>query len=153
MRRFLILLIIGLSLLAFGCSTPQSPSTYRSSNLNQAYSVQYAVITGIKALTIDRDLEGAGSGGGALLGGVAGAQFGGGAKEQIAAGLAGVVIGGLVGNEIERQQSKVPVYEIILRLLDGREMVVVQGQEQQFVVGERVRVVRDNQGQTFVSKL
>jgi outer membrane lipoprotein SlyB len=153
MRLSLIVLSIALSIFLFGCSTPQSPSTYGRGSLNQAFSVQYAVVTGVKALTIDRDLGGAGASSGALLGGVVGAQFGGGAKEQVAAGLAGVVIGGLLGNEIERQQSKVPVYEISLRLLDGQEMVVLQGQEQQFSPGERVRVVRNDQGEAFVSKL
>lgn len=79
-----------------------------------------------------------------MLGGLAGSTVGGGTGQKAAA-VAGAVAGGVAGQASERVLTRADGLEITVRLENGNIMAIVQEQsEQQFQVGQRVRVVEHN---------
>lgn len=73
----------------------------------------------------DRRTSGGGAVVGALVGGAIGNQFGKGDGRR-AATVAGAVIGGVAGNEIERDRNGEAVYEISVRMDNGRYVTFEQ---------------------------
>ena len=84
---------------------------------------------------------------GALVGGAIGNQFGKGDGRR-AATVAGAVIGGVAGNEIEKDRSRDDVYEISVRMDDGRRFVLAQYELNGIHEGSRVVV---NEGYASLS--
>ena len=94
---------------------------------------------------------------GALLGAVAGGALGsqvGKGNGSIAAGIAGAALGGYAGNMVQSQQQGAGQtgLEITVRLNTGNTVVVTQAANQQFNIGERVRVVSDANGTNYVTR-
>lgn len=89
--------------------------------------------------------EGQASGAGAVAGGVLGAlvgnQIGQGQGKDIAT-IVGAVGGGIAGNQIEKKMKKVTVYQVELRLDDGRTRTLELPEP--LAVGARVRVEGNN---------
>jgi len=84
---------------------------------------------------------------GALVGGAVGNQFGKG-DGRTAATVAGAVIGGVAGNEIEKDRGRDDVYEISVRMDDGRRFVLAQYELNGIREGSRVVV---NEGYASLS--
>jgi outer membrane lipoprotein SlyB len=83
------------------------------------------------------------SGGGAVLGGVVGGVIGhqaGSGDGRKAATAAGAVAGGIVGNSIEKNRNAAPMYELVVRMDDGRRLVVSQRDLSGIREGASVRV-------------
>ena len=91
----------------------------------------------------DRRTSGGGAVVGALVGGAIGNQFGKGDGRK-AATVAGAVIGGVAGNNIERNRNGEEVFEISVRMDDGRYVTFEQYQLNGIREGSRVIV--DNNG-------
>jgi len=89
----------------------------------------------------DRRTSGGGAVVGALVGGAIGNQFGKGDGRK-AATVAGAVIGGVAGNNIERNRNGDEVFEISVRMDDGRYVTFEQYQLNG--IREGSRVVIDN---------
>ena len=69
----------------------------------------------------------------------------GGGTGQKAAVVAGAVAGGVAGQAAEQHLTQADGLELTVRLENGNVMAIVQEQgEQQFQVGQRVRVVQHN---------
>jgi outer membrane lipoprotein SlyB len=127
------------------CAPQQSGDVLPSSQALTASEVQYGVVTGSRPVEL-RNMGQADGALGAVVGGVAGAaagqQVGGGTGRVLATGagaVAGAALGQRAGQAIGRAQS----IEWFVRLEDGRNISVVQG-EPQFGVGQRVRVISGN---------
>lgn len=73
----------------------------------------------------DRRTSGGGAVLGALVGGALGNQVGSGSGRR-AATVGGAVIGGVVGNEIERNRNSDEIYEISVRMDNGRYLTFEQ---------------------------
>lgn len=132
------LVVVGLA----ACAPQQSGNVLPSGQALTASEVQYGVVTGSRAVEL-RNMGEADGALGAIAGGVAGAaagqQVGGGTGRVLATGagaVAGAALGQRAGQAIGRSQS----IEWFVRLEDGRNIAVVQG-EPQFAVGQRVRVI------------
>ena len=97
------------------------------------------VIASVRAV----EVKGEGSGIGAVAGGVAGAvvgnQFGHGDGRTVMT-VAGAAGGAYAGNEIEKQVKKRTLYEVTVRMNDGRLVTLSQPSAPAFAVGERVRL-------------
>ncbi len=84
------------------------------------------------------------SGAGAVLGGVVGGALGsqvGSGSGRTAATVAGAVAGGVAGHEIERRQRTGPIYEVHVRMDNGRMIVVDQRNLGGVRPGARVRII------------
>lgn len=87
--------------------------------------------------------KGSGSGLGAVAGGVAGAlighQFGGGSGRTVMT-IAGAGGGAYAGNEIEKNINKTSVYQIRVRMEDGKLRTLTQREVPSVDSGDRVRI-------------
>lgn len=93
----------------------------------------------------------------ALLGAVAGGLLGstiGGGNGKIATTVAGAAVGGYAGNVVQSRQQGATQngLEISVRLNSGNTVVVTQAADQQFNIGQRVRVVTDTNGTSYVTR-
>jgi outer membrane lipoprotein SlyB len=87
--------------------------------------------------------SGGGAVAGAIIGGVLGSQIGSGDGRK-AATVAGAIAGGVAGNRIERNVRDRDVYQVFVRMDDGRLLVVEQGDLGRVREGSRVVVSGGN---------
>ena len=80
-------------------------------------------------------------GGGGLIGGIAGSNIGGGNRGSAVGTILGVVGGAIVGRAIEESASRKPGLEITIQFDNGTMSAITQEADEQFHVGERVRVL------------
>lgn len=132
-----------------GCANePYSGNTYSTAQVGQAQSVSYGTITAIRAVKIqgkDKDNLNFGSIGGAVIGGLLGNQVGGGSGKDIATAV-GAIGGAFAGNRVNGSSDNTNGMEVQVKRDDGKNFVIVQQADNTYVVGQRVRILGDNQG-------
>ena len=125
-----------------GCASSTAGNVYSRSDTRQAQVVKFGTVEAIQPVKIEGTRSYIGAATGAVLGGLAGSTVGGGTGQK-AAVVAGAVGGGLAGNAAENALTRADGLEITVRLENGNVMAIVQEQsEQQFQLGQRVRVVQ-----------
>jgi outer membrane lipoprotein SlyB len=135
------LLALGL-VIASGCATHSTPTTFNRSEVGAARTVEWGTVRSLRDVTIQNDSRGVPTATGAVLGGIAGSTIGSGTRANTAGAVAGAVAGGAAGNAMARG-SRAGV-EITVELESGRTIAVTQdGSSQQFRVGDRVQVSSD----------
>lgn len=123
---------------------------YSRSQAGQMQTVQAGRITSLRPVRIE-----GGTGGGSLLGSVAGGVLGreiGHGAGRTAATIGGAVLGGAIGSRTQKKLAGRPGIEIGVTLDRGQEISVVQeiNPREPFAVGDRVRVL-SGRGSTKVS--
>ena len=98
-----------------------------------------AAINSVHRPSADQSI-GAGTVAGAVVGGLVGNQIGHGCGRK-AATLLGAVGGGYVGHQIESQTRTENVFEVEVRMEDGRVLSFAQQPNSAWRVGDRVRVI------------
>ncbi len=127
-----------------GCASSTAGNVYSRDAARRAQVVKFATVEAIRPVRIEGTRSYIGAATGAVLGGLAGSTVGGGTGQK-AATVAGAVAGGVAGAAAEQALTKADGLEITVRLENGNVMAIVQEQsEQQFQVGQRVRVVEHN---------
>lgn len=136
--------LAGASLALTGCASSKAGNVYSRNEARQAQVVKFATVEAIQPVRIEGTRSYIGAATGAVLGGLVGSTVGGGTGQK-AAVVAGAVGGGLAGNAAEQALTRTDGLEITVRLENGNVMAIVQEQsEQQFQVGQRVRVIQHN---------
>ena len=129
-----------------GCQPgSQGSKTYKPGQAQQAMSVYYGTVLNVADVQIQHEESGAGAVGGAVVGGIVGSTIGGGSGSTLAT-TAGALGGAAAGSAAERSRAMRPGVEIELELDDGRIMVVVQEKDDEYVVGDRVRLIESGDG-------
>ena len=123
-----------------GCAYNAGSADYRAYETRGEQSVRFGVVETVRAVRIQPGDTGVGSTAGAFIGGVAGSNVGGGSG-QILGAIGGVIIGSILGHNIERQSNEVPGVEVTVLLDSGQYIAVVQGADEAFRPGERVRIL------------
>ena len=142
----LVVLIIGLAVpLVTGCASSRSGKVYSRDQARTAQSVYYGTVLRVEEVTIEGTQSGVGAVSGGVLGGVVGNAIGGGSGRVIAT-AAGAVGGMLAGAATEKAVTNKKALEIEVELDDGRLMVVVQEDDSQYVVGDRIRMISGSDG-------
>ncbi len=127
-----------------GCAQTTGPSTVTSNQVG-AQTVVFGEVLAVRPVEIKPGTTRVGAVTGAALGGIGGAQIGGGTASNVAGGIAGAVAGGLLGSAIQRGGQTQQGVEVTVRLESGEVIAVTQpGTTTDFRVGDRVRVVGDN---------
>ncbi|TLF51878.1 glycine zipper 2TM domain-containing protein [Halomonas urmiana] len=144
MKRFLPVLALSVLTLA-GCAntSPYSGNVYSGNQAKAAQSVTFGTITALRQVQIQADSRAGGligTGGGAVIGGLLGNQVGGGSGRTLAT-AAGVIAGSLAGSKVEESSNLIPAWEIEIRQDNGQSVVIVQKADQNFQVGQRVRII------------
>jgi outer membrane lipoprotein SlyB len=139
----LIPMIVSLGLLS-GCATD---SGYSNDRYSSAYDRdnryvrcdRCGEVTRIERFEGERRSSGGGAVVGAVVGGVLGSNVGSGDGRR-AATVAGAVVGGIAGNEIERNRNGRDVFELTVRMDDGRRVRIEQRDLSGIREGDRVIV-------------
>lgn len=153
MKRILVASAIAASVLVTGCASPGvGGGDYSRGQVRGEQSVRLGVVEGVRDVVIDANNTGTGTLAGAALGGIAGSTVGGGRRANAAGAIAGAVVGGLIGNSIEKNNNDRQGVEVTIRLEGGRIIAITQGKDEEFRVGDRVKIL-SGQGATRVTRI
>lgn len=129
-----------------GCQAPsQGGRTYSRSQAQRPLEVYYGTVLNVADVQIQGQESGAGAVGGAIVGGIVGSTIGSGRGRRLAT-TGAAVAGSAAGSAAEQKRALRPALEIEVELDDGRLMVVVQEKDDEFAVGDRVRLVTATDG-------
>jgi outer membrane lipoprotein SlyB len=133
-----LLLAAGVS----GCASSRAGNVYSRDEARTAQTVTWGTVQAVNAVQIEGTRSHVGTATGAVLGGLAGSTVGGGTGRK-AATVGGAVAGGVAGAAAEQGLTRKAGVEVTVALDNGNTVAVVQEAvpEQQFYVGQRVRVL------------
>ncbi len=141
--------VIAAAVATAGCASSVSGSAYGRSQARTVQQVQTGTVEAVRPVIIEGTKTPVGAATGAALGGLAASNVGGG-RGKAAATIGGVVLGGLAGAAAEEGVTRRQGLEITVRMDDGRMLAVTQGADQNFVYGQRVRLVTAPDGTSRV---
>lgn len=139
MRAFIILLLAG-ALVLSGCISSRSGEAYSRDQARHIQDVQTGVVEHVREIVIEGTQSGIGAAAGGAVGGIGGSEIGHG-KGSRAGTVVGAVLGGVAGGALEEATTRKRGYEITVRLDTGRTIAIAQEADEEFKVGERVRLV------------
>lgn len=132
-----------------GCASGVGGKDYSRDQTRAVQQVQMGVVESVREVNIEGTKTPIGAGAGAVVGGVAGSTVGSGKGSIVGAAL-GAVLGGLGGAATEEAVTRQKGVEITVRLDSGRMLAITQAADEEFRVGDRVRVL-SGAGATRVS--
>jgi outer membrane lipoprotein SlyB len=152
MRKFFVCGLLTSLVVLSGCASSLSGSAYERRQGRTVQDVQMGVVEHVRVVQIEGTKSGIGSGAGAVIGGTAGGNAGGGRGSvgRVVGGVAGAVVGGVAGALTEEGVTRQKGLEITVKLDSGRTIAIVQAADEDFVVGDRIRVLSGS-GVTRVS--
>ncbi|WP_163338876.1 glycine zipper 2TM domain-containing protein [Desulfopila sp. IMCC35008] len=139
--------LITLSLFMFsGCQTTGSGSkTYSRSQAQSPMTVFSGTILKVADVQIQNNQSGVGAVVGGVAGGVAGSTIGSGRGKTLAT-TAGALAGLAGGAAAEKAMGNKMGVELEVELDNGKIVVVVQEKDDEFAVGDRVRILQGQDG-------
>ena len=153
MKRMIILGTIATLAIIAGCAQPGlGGGNYTRGQVRGEQTVRLGIVETVRDVTIDARDTGTGTLAGAAIGGVAGSTVGGGYKANAVGAIAGAVVGGIIGNAVEKNNNDRKGVEVTVRLEGGKLIAVTQEKDEEFRVGDRVRIL-SGQGSTRVSRI
>lgn len=123
-----------------GCASSMSGGAYSREQARQVQEVKMGVVESVRQVKIEGTKSPVGTGAGAVVGGIAGSNIGAGKGSTIGM-ILGAVAGGVAGSMIEEGVMSKDGLEITIKLDSGRMIAVTQEADEQFRVGERIRVL------------
>ena len=132
-----------------GCASGTGGKDYSREQTRAVQEVQMGIVESVREVNIEGTKTPIGAGAGAVVGGVAGSTVGGG-KGSVVGATVGAVLGGLGGAAAEEAVTRQKGVEITVKLDSGRMLAITQAADEQFKVGDRVRVLSGG-GTTRVS--
>ncbi len=153
LKTTLIIGAVTLSTLLTGCAySGLGGGNYTRSQTRGEMSVRLGSVESVRDVVIDAHTPETGGLIGAGLGGIAGSTIGGGNRANAAGAIAGAVIGGIIGSNVEKNANDRKGVEVTIRLEGGKLIAITQEKDEDFKVGDRVRIL-SGQGTTRVSRL
>ncbi|MDR1242783.1 MAG: glycine zipper 2TM domain-containing protein [Deltaproteobacteria bacterium] len=135
-------------LIAAGCAS-QGGEDYTRGQTRTTLTIQRGVVTDVRTVHVSEDASATGATAGGVVGGILGNLFGHG-KGRVLTTLGGAAVGALGGVAAEKTIKDKEVYQIAVKLENGREIAVVQDQDLEFRPGDRVRVLTAGDGSARV---
>ena len=139
-RTLVSLTAVSLLVVLGGCASGTGGKDYSREQARTVQEVQMGVVESVREVNIEGTKSPVGAGAGAVVGGVAGSTLGGG-RGQIVGAAVGAVLGGLGGAAAEESLTRSKGVEITVKLDAGRLIAITQSADEQFNVGDRVRVL------------
>jgi outer membrane lipoprotein SlyB len=137
LRVLLVLALIGL----VACqATSQGGRTVSREQAQRPLTVYNGTVLSVADVQIQGRESGVGAVGGAVVGGIVGSTIGGGRGRTLAT-TGGALAGAAGGSAVEQRRATRSGLEIEVELDDGRIMVIVQERDDEFFVGDRVRLI------------
>ena len=139
-KPFAVILVAASAFVLSGCPAGLGGADYSRSQARTVQEVQMGVVESVREVKIEGTKTPIGAGAGAVVGGVAGSTVGGGRGTAIATTV-GAVLGGLGGAAVEEAATRPKGVEITVKLDSGRMLAITQAADEEFRVGDRVRVL------------
>jgi outer membrane lipoprotein SlyB len=139
-RTFAIALIAASTLLLAGCPAGLGGKDYSRDQARTVQEVQMGVVESVRQVNIEGTKSPVGAAAGAVVGGAAGSTVGGGTGRVITTTV-GALLGGLGGAAAEEAVTRQTGLEITVKLDSGRMIAITQAADEEFRVGDRVRVL------------
>ena len=135
-----LLLAVSTSILLTGCPAGLGSKDYSREQVRHTQEVQMGVVESVRTVKIEGTKSVVGPAAGAVVGGVAGSTVGSG-KGSVVGATVGAVLGGVGGAAAEEALTKQDGLEITVKLDSGRMIAVTQAADENFRVGDRVRIL------------
>ena len=148
-QRIPFALLIVTAIALGGCASGTGGKDYSREQTRVVQEVQMGVVESVREVNIEGTKTPIGAGAGAVVGGVAGSTVGGG-RGSVVGATVGAVLGGLGGAAAEEAVTRQKGVEITVKLDSGRLVAITQAADEEFRVGDRVRVLSGS-GTTRVS--
>ncbi|MDR2901972.1 MAG: hypothetical protein LBU87_02535 [Lactobacillales bacterium] len=132
--------IIAAALVCFllaSCGIGDTNTTYSRSDIGSQGRVEYGRIVSMDLIKT-QGTSAVGTLAGAGAGGAAGSMLGGNTAVNIIGGVGGAVVGGIIGSSAEKAITRDTAYEFIIEKTNGTAISVVQSNELNLRVGDRV---------------
>lgn len=152
LNRILMVGAVAANVVLAGCAYPGlGGANYARAQVRGEQVVRLGVVENVRDVIIDARDTGTGTLAGAAIGGVAGSTLGGGHNANAVGAIAGAVLGGVIGSAVEKNANDRPGVEVTVRLETGKLIAVTQEKDEEFRVGDKVRIL-SGQGTTRVSR-
>lgn len=146
--RYFIVFVLAVLFLQ-GCASSRSGRVYSRDEARESLSVFYGTVLEVSPAVIEGTKSPIGPLVGGVTGAVVGSTIGEGSGKDIATVVGGLV-GGLAGAAIEEGATRKDALEIVVELDNGQIMAVVQERDDEYRVGDRVRIVKSRNGTSRV---
>ncbi|MBW2607487.1 MAG: hypothetical protein JRD05_07590 [Deltaproteobacteria bacterium] len=143
------LLIILIGLVAAGCASSMSGSTYSRDQARKVQTVHEGEVIMVREVLIEGTKSGLGGLAGGVMGFALGNTVGAGSGKGVAR-AAGTIAGAAAGGAIEEGATRQKGLEITVKLDNGETVSIVQGADEKFDEGDLVRVLRRPDGSARV---
>jgi len=143
------LLIILIGLIAVGCASSMSGSTYSRDQAQKVQTVHEGEVIMVREVLIEGTKSGLGGLAGGIMGFALGSTIGSGSGKGVAR-AAGTIAGAAAGGAIEEGATRQRGLEITVKLDNGETVSIVQGADERFDEGDLVRVLRRPDGSARV---
>ncbi len=138
-RITFLALCLAFTIFSLGCASSGGKS-YTPGEARKAQTVEKGSILALEEVTIEQDSTMIGPTIGGVAGGAAGSTIGGG-KGRILGAVGGALAGAAAGALAEKAIRSEKAYEFTIELENGRTISVVQAIDDDYVVGDKVRVI------------
>lgn len=138
MKKFLS--VVTLALLAACTNTSNTNSTYGAGQIGQSADVSEGKVISMRPVKLETDNT-VGTVGGAVAGGALGSQIGGNNAVGVAGAVGGAILGGIIGNQVEGGIRNSDAIEFIVKKKNGKSISVVQTNEENIRVGDKVLII------------
>ena len=134
-----------------GCASSRSGEVYSRDHARQVQTVENGTVESVKNVIIEGTKTPVGTVAGGVAGGVLGSTVGSGSGKTVAT-VIGALAGAAAGTAAEEGMTKKQGLEIVVKKDSGQTIIVVQEADVLFAAGDRVRIIRAQDGTTRVSK-
>jgi len=135
----LFLLAAVAATIMLGCESRTSANVYAREHAQRIQKVDHGQVIGLRQVEIEGSTTGLGTIAGGVLGGAVGSTIGQGSGQDVAT-VAGVILGAILGAGLEEGASHQTGLEITVQLDSGEVIAIVQAADQQFDIGDGVRI-------------
>lgn len=149
--RLLLVLLLCLGMALPGCAS-RGGRTYTDGEVRRAQQIHSGTVLEVTEVMVEEDPSFLGPTIGGVAGGVLGSLFGHGRGRTLAA-IGGAAIGMLTGAAVESGVRRYKALQITMQMDNNENLVVVQGYDDIFVKGDRVRVITGDDGSARVQHL
>ena len=149
--RVLLVLALALGMVLPGCAS-RGGKTYSDGDVRTVQRVNQGTVVDVTEVMVEEDPSIVGPLVGGVAGGVIGSLFGAGTGRTLMT-LGGAAVGALAGGAAEYGVRRYKATQITMEMDNGETMVVVQGNDDFFVRGDRVRVIQTGEGRARVQHL
>lgn len=135
-----LLLAASTTVLLSGCPAGLGSKDYSREQTRTEQKVEMGVVEVVRMVKIEGTKSAVGPAAGAAVGGVAGSTVGSGKGSWVGATV-GAVLGGVGGAAAEEAMTRQDGVEITVKLDSGHLIAITQAADEEFRVGDRVRVL------------